>query len=127
MTISLNGIVLDDSMILEERYESLGVEQSVRRTLGGSAVVFSGSLGKGSPITLLATANFGWLTKAQADSVLAIAAVAGGIYTLIYGALTESVIFRHDEAPAVDLQPLLARQTQLDTDYFTGAIKLLTV
>jgi hypothetical protein len=127
MTISLGGVVLDDSIIWQERYASQSVEQAVRRTLGGSAVVFTGALGAGVPITLLATTNFGWITKAQADAVMAMAATPGNVLALIYGAQSFSVVFRHNEPPAVDVQPLLARQTHLDTDHFIGAIKLLTV
>jgi len=127
MTISLNGIVLDDSIIWEERHQSAGVAQEVRRTLGGSAVIFSGSLGAGVPITLRAIENFGWISKDTADDLLGIAAVAGGVYPLIYGAENFSVMFRHEDAPAVELQPFLARQTHYSDDYFTGAIKLLTV
>lgn len=127
MTISLDAIVLDDSLIWEDRHEAQKVAQAVRRTLGGSPVVFTGALGAGFPITLVATANFGWFTKAQVDALQLIADVAGGVYSLVYGALTASVMFRHQDAPAVAFTPLLARQTQLSTDYFTGTIKLMTV
>lgn len=127
MAISLNGIALDDSLIWQDRFESQSVAQAMRRTLGGSPVVYTGTLGAGRPITLVATLNFGWFTKAQVDAISALAEVAGGVYTLIYGALTASVMFRHHDAPAVEFVPLLARQTHLDSDRFTGTLKLMTV
>jgi hypothetical protein len=46
---------------------------------------------------------------------------------LIYGAQEFSVMFRHDDPPAVDMAPNLARQTHGAGDYFTGRIKLMTV
>lgn len=127
MSIALDGITLDDSMIWAERHTTQNVAQSLRRTLAGSAVVYVGALGAGVPITLQASSNQGWLRKSQADAVLARAAVPGGVYTLEYGSETFSVMFRHHEPPAVNLTPLLARQAHDAEDYFTGEIKLVTV
>lgn len=127
MAISLGGVALDDSIIWEDRHLTQSVEQVVRRVLGGSPVVFAGALGAGVPITLVATANFGWITQAQADAVLALAAVPGNVISLVFGAQSFDVVFRHNDPPAVELEPFLARQTHLSTDHYTGRIKLLTV
>jgi len=127
MTISLGGIALDDSIIWEDRHLTQSVEQVVRRVLGGSPVIRAGALGGGVPITLVATQNYGWLSRAQATAVLALADTPGSVVSLVYGAEVFEVVFRHNDAPAVDLQPLLARQAPLSTDHYIGRIKLLTV
>jgi hypothetical protein len=131
VTISLDGVTLDDSMVWRERYSSSGVAQTVRRTLGGVPVVFAETLEKGVPITLAATEVNGMLLGALRRSVvtqiLARAAVTGAVYILNFNGVTYSVIFRHDDPPAVAMEPISPRTADANEDYFRGEIKLLTV
>jgi hypothetical protein len=61
------------------------------------------------------------------DDLQAMAATPGAVYTLVVHGFTASVIFRHDEPPAVEFTPLQPRATPLPTDYYIGRLKLLTV
>ena len=127
-TIVLNGVVLNPNMVWVDRYHSQMVEQSFRRTLGGSPVVYSASVPLGTNITLEATEDYGWLEKlSQVDPLVAIADVAGGIYPFIFNGVSYSVMFRHHEAPALELTPLVPRVAHATGDYFIGQIKLMTV
>lgn len=132
MTISLGGITLNPDMVWREQFTSQTVAQSVRRTLGGVPVIFSGNLQKGAPITLSATEVnggpvAGLLKKSVVDSIMALAEVAGATYTLTYNGTSYTVMFRHDDPPAVDMEPMKKKQSYVDDDFFRGDIKLLTV
>lgn len=129
--ITLDAIALGDSMVWRERYQSQGVAQSVRPTLGGVPVVFSQAIEKGTKITL-ATYRvggnlYGALRRSVLTQVLARAAVPGAVYVLNFNGSNYDVIFRHEEAPAVDMTPVYARVADEADDYFEGEIKLLTV
>ena len=131
MTISLGGITLNQDMVWREQFSALSVRQTVRETLGAAPVVAAFPVGKGIPITLLATdvngRLIGILKKSVVDSILALAAVPGGINTLTYKGTNYSVIFRHEDAPAVDMVPLIAKTSYGANDLMRGEIKLLTV
>lgn len=125
--ITLDGVTLNPSMIWQERFTSQTVQQSVRRTLGGLPVVFSGQLTKGEEITLVADSDIGWLKKSVVDQLLTKAAVPGAQYVLGFNGQNINVIFRHNDPPAVDMTPIFPREAQGDDDYMRGSIKLLTV
>lgn len=125
--ISLNGIVLNHSMQWLERYQSAKVGQETRRTLAGRIAVLSAPQIEGRYITLQATEESGWLTKSVVDSLIALADVPGAVYPLIFDTETYAVMFRHNDAPAVDMVPLIYRHAAQGTDYLIGQIKLITV
>lgn len=124
---SIGGVALNVSMQWQDRHVSQDVEQTVRRTLTGNMVVFSAGLVKGQKVTLVSTEESGWLTKATVDSLLALASVPGAVYSMIHAGVSYSVIFRHDESPAVDFQPLIPRMSMGDGDYMIGTIKLRVI
>lgn len=125
--ITLDGVTLNPSMIWEERYESQLVQQSVRRTLGGTPVIFSAALTKGESITLTAGADMGWLRKSVVAQLLQRAATPGAQYVLSFNGQNINVMFRHNDPPAVDMTPIFPREQDEDSDYMRGSIKLITV
>ena len=127
MAITLGGITLDPNMVWAERYAYSPVIQEVQTTLDGSPVIYIRTRSAGMPITLVALDDQGWLTKAMADAVQISANTPGAQYELVIGAEHFNVVFRHHEAPAVTLRPLITRAVPLPEDYFVGEIKLMTV
>lgn len=129
MSIVLGGITLNPDMIWREQFIAQSVAQSMKRTLGGAPVIFSGPLEKGAPITLVSTefngSLIGVLKKSVVDSVLALAAVVGGQYVLTYNGTNYSVLFNHPDA--VNMVPLLAKTSYSANDLMRGEIRLLTV
>lgn len=127
--ISLDGLELNPSMNWVERFESAGVAQSARVTLGGRPVISSAQLQGGRHITLVATHDSGWLTKAVIDQLVEMAKVPGRMLQLTYHDSLTSVlvVFRHHEAPALVFTPLAQKSYYEATDYFSGTIKLLEV
>jgi hypothetical protein len=127
MAVTLNGVTLNPNMVWADRYSYASVTQEVLTTLAGTMVVYPNTLTKGRPITLEARDDQGWLTKQQVDSMQALADTQGGIYTLVIGAETFTVMFRHQDAPALMMEPLIPRAVPVAGDYFVGTIKLMTV
>lgn len=131
MSIMLDSITLNRDMIWLERHQAQSVAQSVRRTVGGAPVIYSGALLAGQRITLSAGEPngvlIGVLKKSVVDAVLALAAVAGSQHTLTIDDATYNVIFRHDEPPAVEMSPLVAKTSYGANDLMRGSIKLLTI
>ena len=123
----LNGLTLNPNMVWLERYQPERVAQTTRRTLGGRAVLFAGSLGSGEPITLEATNDHGWLTNSDVLQLIAMADVPGATYTLTIDGVNRTVAFRSDSPPAVDFRPIVPRETHESTDWMIGQLKLITV
>lgn len=127
MAIELGGVTLSDHMVWTDEFEYTAVAQSALRTLGGNVKVYTQQLTKGLPITLSATTDQGWLTKAQIQAVQALADAAGSTYTLTIGSDTFSVVFRHQDAPAFAAEALDQVGAQAPPGYYTATIKLMTV
>jgi len=127
MAITLDAVTLPNHMVWEDKYNWSPVEQEVKVTLGGVPIVYSAPLQAGRPITLVAFSDQGWLTKEQVDGVRGLAETSGATYTLTIGAESFTVVFRHHEAPAVEMSPLIPRAIPLSGDYFVGRIKLMAV
>jgi hypothetical protein len=125
--ILFDGITLNENMVWKERYQPSKVAQSVRRTLGGRPFIYVGALQAGENITLEATVNYGWLTKTVVDQLMSRAANATGIYVLNFDSVNYNVMFRHVDAPALELEPLIPRVSHESGDFFIGQLKLITV
>lgn len=109
----------------EFTYES--ARQSHRRLLGGTLVMFNRPLIQGRPITLVAVEDQGWLTKSQIETLLAMAAQPGAVYTLEIEGQFFQVVFDHSEGPAVSATPLIPMTGAPPEHYYIGTIKLITV
>lgn len=126
-SVSLGGVVLNGAMILSDRDTSFAVAQSIKRTLGGGIKVFFAQLTKGQNLTLVATEDQGWISKAMVDELQVLANSAGGVYELLVNGVGRSVVFRHHDSPAFEASPLVYRNNQQADDLYTCTIKLMTV
>lgn len=128
------NIVLNNNIEFVERYQSRDVQQAVRKTVGGGSVVFYGPNLSGQPITLRAVQDRGWVTYQTYLDILALSQQPGyghpdhGSYLrLVYGAETLNVMFRHEEAPAVDMSPLVDTVNLAAGSYMSGSLKFVTI
>ncbi|MBF0283587.1 MAG: hypothetical protein HQL51_03915 [Magnetococcales bacterium] len=122
MVITLGGVELPRQIQWIDRDAWSPVAQSVERTLDGGQAIFAAGLQAGRPITLEADAGVAWITDEQRQAVLALAAQPGSVFQLAWGTEFYSVMFRHHDAPAVELRPL-----RPNSGWFVGQIKLVTV
>lgn len=125
--LSLGGVVLNSSLVWTDRHVSDSVQQEVKRTLGGRAVIFALPVSNGKAVTFQGTEEYGWLDGSQVAQLEAMASIPGAVYTLHVEGTEYEVVFRHNEAPAFEAIPLVARLNEQVADYYACSIKLLTV
>jgi hypothetical protein len=130
MAIQLDTLALPDGLLWSDEFAADAVSQSMRRRLNGAVTLYPRGNIAGRPITIEARADQ-WITRAQAEGLLLLAAAPGAIYDLTFsariGAPTFRVAFRHHDPPALELTPLVDYADPLDDDPIVGTIKLLTV
>lgn len=126
MSITLGSVTLPAGLRWVDEQSWSPVRQTVQRRLNGGVVVFAGSNLAGRPITLEADADY-WLRRDEVADLQALAAVPGNVMSLSIRDQTMTVIFRHQDAPAVDLAPLVDYEDAADDDPFVGQIKLMSL
>jgi len=126
MAIQLGGLTLNPNLLWTDKYKYSPIKHEVERTIGGRLVVKYGALQSGQPITLQATSDQGWLTTIMVENLQVMANMPGGEFQLILDNFITQVIFRHQDAPALEIEPLISRITYDPTDYHVGYIRLLT-
>lgn len=126
-TLTLGGVTLDPSLPWVDRNASQAVAQSVIRTLGGGAIVQAASISVGMEITFQSAPDMGLMLWPTIQQLKALANQAGAVHELDVNGTTYSVMFRHDDPPAFDAEPLIPRTVPLADDYFRCTIKLITV
>ena len=127
MSITFNGVPLDDNLIWTDRYDFTPVTQTTNRTLAGNLIVFSHTLIAGQPITLEATDSAGWFTGSMVNSLKSFADVPGASYVLDFHGEVMNVIFNHEIDPVVSFIGLRPIEPQGLTDPFSGILNLLTI
>ena len=113
MSKVLDGITLNPDLIWTEEFQSTGKAMSMKRTLGGAPVIFTGDLGAGLSITLSSGSpngsTIGVLKKSVVDLLIARAEVLGAQYTLEMNGTDYSVVFDWRDGKAVEFTPLVTR------------------
>lgn len=136
MAITFDGIELPDMLVEPDPDLTAGVEASVELSLGLRPVVWEGARAGGKAFDLVAYRDQGWgptascptgLSRSVLAALNAKAAVAGWSGILTYEGRTLRVRFRHEEPPAIEMEPLRPRVNAADDDYYFGRIKLMEV
>jgi hypothetical protein len=123
--VHLGDLDLGDDIVWTDRFKVSTVAQTSYRTLGGNQIFFSQGLIGGRSITLQAFQDTGWLTEDQVLSLSLMASSPGEVYPLVIGDESFDVRFRHEEPPALEMEPLV--DGFQPSNYFKGTIKLITV
>ena len=125
--ITLGGISLSNDMYLEPAHGWTGVAASVDRSLGGSLIIWENEIEGGESFDLVCDDHMGWIPYSILAQVKALASVVGATYTLVYRTETFTVRFRNEDAPVLDVSPVIPRKELTDDScsYFFGRIKLL--
>lgn len=126
MSIVLATLTLPDGLRWVDEYATVPVAQTVRARLDGGWAVYPRAVTGGREITLVAPEDH-WLTRAQADALAVMAAVSGASYVLSLRGTSYTVLFRHHDPPALDLQPLVDWGDAQNADPIIGTIKLMTL
>jgi len=127
MTITLGGITLPNNMHLEGPFLWSGVAGSVERSLGGSLIIWESTLVGGEPLDLVAEVDSGWVPYATMLQLKALVPPLSASYELNYRSQIYNVRFRHEEAPVLDVLPLMTEREFESDSFYYGKIKLMVV
>lgn len=125
--IILSTTNLPAGLVWSDEFSAPRVAQTVRYALDGSPVVFYSPITAGIPITLESEADAGWATRAQVEEIAQMAANPGGIYDLMLRGRQYRVMFRHNEPPAFEAEPIINVASPRPTDFYRIKLKLITV
>ena len=122
--ITFNGLTLNPNMVWQEALMTTKVADNEVRTVGQKLLVYSRVVLGGTPITLVALEDQGWLKVSQVKVLMEWNSIPGGIYDLVINDKTFRVRFDNsDGKSAVSFTTLIPRPDPLDDDYCIGSLK----
>jgi hypothetical protein len=135
MAITLDGIQLPDMLLDPDPDLVPRIRSSTEFSLGLRPLVWEGSMNGGRAFDLVALPDQGWgptgtsegLTRANLEAIWAKSDTPGWSGILTYETRTFRVRFRHEESPAIEVEPIVPRPNQASGDYYYGRIKLMEV
>lgn len=131
MTISITdgtiSVDLPEDMFWVDQHSWTPVEQSVATSITGAAIVDIGVRTAGRPITLVSDEAHAWMTYAVVTQLKTWADSPGKQLTLSLRNANFTVMFRHQEKPAVDVSSVIDYSTPDAQDWFFGTLKFMEV
>ena len=131
MAITLSdGVVvlpLPDDLIWADQHTWSPVAQTVETSISGALLVDTGLRVSSRPITLEGGESHAWMPLATVSQLKAWAAVPDKELNLNLRGALFNVIFRHHDAPAIDVLPVIDYAAQDAQDWFFGALKFMEI
>lgn len=122
-------VTLLDDMIWVDEYLWSAAQQERRYTVAGALVVDVAQRLAGRPITLQSGDDFGWITRANLNTVQGWANDPANVSTplvLTLRGVQFDVIFDHLSG-AIDARPVWEVHDPVDADWYLATLRLLTV
>lgn len=127
LTQGATTIQLPDDILWADRYSWSPVSQTVTPSITGASIIDIGTRVAGRPITLVSDETHAWITYADTTLLKTWAATPGCEMALSIFGTTYTVIWRHHEAPALELIPIVDYSVPDAADYFFGTLKLMEI
>lgn len=131
MTISISDgtttISLPEDMFWSDEYSWSPIEQAVATSITGAAIVDIGVRTAGRPITLVSDEQHAWMPFSIVTQLKAWRDTAGKQLTLSLRNANFTVMFRHQEKPAVDVTAVIDYNAPDAQDWFFGTLKFMEV
>lgn len=121
-------IALHKDLYWQDEFVWQEVEQTATRTITGAMIIQNGVKTAGRPITLVS--EDGKSAAMSREVIVALrnwAAVPGKQLTLSIRGQSHNVIFRLQDAPAIDVAPWVHYDSVDDDDFYIGTLKFITV
>jgi len=118
-------VTLPDDMFWTDEHSWTPVEQTVSTSITGAAIVDIGTRTAGRPITLVSDEGHAWLPYSAVTQLKTWANTAGKTLTLSLRNANFTVMFRHQEKPAVDVAAVVDYNTPDAQDWFFGTLKFM--
>lgn len=119
-----DAIILPPDMAWTDEFEWTPVVQDANHTLTGALIVECAEKQTGRPITLQSGDDRAWITGDKLQLLQTWAARAGGYFGLVIRGQMRTVIFRHQDAPALEAEPVMFHGDEPGTGEFKVTIKL---
>lgn len=120
----LAGLTLPNDTRWVDEFDYTPVDQAVRYTLGGRAVVETALRRKGRPVTL----DLQWITRALLAELEALRDQPGAEFPLtLADGRTLNVMFRHQDAPPIEAVPVVDYSVLDDGDFLAVKLKLMEI
>lgn len=104
------------------------VLQSVERSLTGALIIDAATLQAGRPITLApADETSAWMPLTTLEQLRTWADVPLKQLTLTIRGVAHTVIWRHDDPPALSAEPLVQFNDTLPSDWYLATLKFMKV
>ncbi len=127
LTDGVTTIILPPDTLWRDETDWSPVQQSVEHSVTGALLVDAATMLAGRPITLGGDETASWLARATILTLLAWAAVAGQTLTLNYHGRLFTVLWRHQEAPALETSAVIEQVPPADADWYYFTLKLMAV
>jgi hypothetical protein len=127
LTDGTTTVTLPDDILWRDELDWSPVDQSVEYLLSGSLDIQVGTRLAGRPITLGGDESSSWMARGTILALLDWAVVAGQQLTLDYHGRSFAVIFRHQDAPAVDAKAVVEQVPPADEDWYWVTLKFMEV
>lgn len=133
MTITLTAdatvLTLAEDLRWTDEAEWSPVEQSVERSITGALILSLADRGSaGRPITLAPPdENSAWMPRSALEQLMAWAAIPGRQMTLSIRGATRAVVFRHQDQPVLQAEPVVFYADPAGADPHLITIKLMQV
>lgn len=128
LTVASTTVTLTDDLLWTDELKWHPVLQTVERSLTGALLVDTHQMTGGRPITLAgADARAAWLPRSALLVLQGWAATAGQVMTLVLRGSSYQVMWRHQDAPALDATPVIDYSSVVPEDWYRATLKLMVI
>jgi hypothetical protein len=127
LTDGTTTITLPVDTLWRDELDWSPVEQSAEYMLAGSLDIQAGVKLAGRPITLGGEESASWMARGTILDLIAWAEIAGQELTLDYYGRSFTVLFRHQDAPAMEAKAVIEQVPPADEDWYWFTLKLMAV
>lgn len=127
LTDGVSPLTLPDDLQWTDEYAWQPIDQTAEYSVTGALIIDVGARQAGRPITLSSGGDV-WITRADVDVLRAWASTPGQTLTLtLADARVFAVAFRHQDAPALEAEPVLFMAPMDAGDWYVLTLKLMEI
>lgn len=126
LTVGGTTVPLPDDLYWADEFSWAPIEQTSERSITGALIVSTAARTGGRPITLQPIDDeSAWMPLAVLEQLRTWAAIAGQQMTLSLRGINRTVIWRHEEAPAISASPIVHYSDTDPADRYVVSLKFL--
>lgn len=121
-------LTLDPDLYWSDEHNWHPVEQSVQRTITGAQIISTAARIGGRSLTLEPIDDqSAWIPRATVVTLREWAATPGKEMTLTLRGVAYAVLFRHQDAPALDAKPVIHYSDADSADWYSVTLKFMEI